>query len=217
MGSRSFKLAIASLGVVLTMPIGAIAQTSGTQPDTSSGGPQVAQPESGGVNWKGAGIGAATLLANVGYIPAKTVYAILGGITGGAGYALTGGNQQTANAIWRSSLGGDYVVTPEMIRGEAPLHFSGPPNPPAATPASQPLSSNPPPSMTASSAPVYPSTPSYSNTSASTSATTGVGAPPLSVPTHSGYSSSGTPTHFTTRITGPGDSGSGPVREHDIE
>ena len=128
MGSIRFKLAIASLGVVLAVPIGAIAQT--TQTD-QNGGPQVAQPESGGVNWKGAGIGAATLLANVGYIPAKTVYAILGGITGGAGYALTGGNQQTANAIWRSSLGGDYVLTPEMLRGQAPVHFSGPPVPPA--------------------------------------------------------------------------------------
>src|SRR5579863_3325984 len=160
----SYKVAMASLGVVLAMPVGAIAQTTGTQP----GEPQVGQPESGGVNWKGAGIGAATLLANVGYIPAKTVYAILGGITGGAGYALTGGNQETANTIWRSSLVGDYVLTPDMISGQAPVHFSGPPNPPAATPpANPPLSSNPPPAVTASSAPVYPNRPSYSSTSSS--------------------------------------------------
>ncbi|HKD66791.1 MAG TPA: hypothetical protein VKB84_08125 [Candidatus Binataceae bacterium] len=214
MGSIRFKLAIASLGVVLAVPIGAIAQT--TQTD-QNGGPQVAQPESGGVNWKGAGIGAATLLANVGYIPAKTVYAILGGITGGAGYALTGGNQQTANAIWRSSLGGDYVLTPEMLRGQAPVHFSGPPVPPeqnTVPPPVQPLSANPPPSVTASTAPVYPSTPSYSSSSTpSTSPPAGVGAPPVSMPSHSGYSSS----HFTTSITGPGDSGTGPVHEHDIE
>jgi hypothetical protein len=199
-----------SLGMTLAMPLCALAQT-GTQP----GEPQVGQPDSGGVNWKGAGIGAATLLANVGYIPAKTVYAILGGITGGAGYALTGGNQQTANAIWRSSLGGDYVLTPEMLSGQAPVHFSGPSDPPTGTPpASPPVSYNPPPSVTASSAPVYPSRP-YSGTS--TSPATGVGAPPLSVPSgHSGYSS-GASTRFTTRITGPGDSGTGPVRENDIE
>ena len=137
MGRIGYKVAIVSLGIALAMPIGAFAQTTGTQ----SGEPQVGQPESGGVNWKGAGIGAATLLANVGYIPAKTVYAILGGITGGAGYALTGGNQQTANSIWRSSLGGDYVLTPEMISGQTPVHFSGPTDPPAAMPpASPPLS-----------------------------------------------------------------------------
>jgi hypothetical protein len=209
MGRIGYKVAMVSLGIALAMPIGAFAQTTGTQ----SGEPQVGQPESGGVNWKGAGIGAATLLANVGYIPAKTVYAILGGITGGAGYALTGGNQQTANSIWRSSLGGDYVLTPDMISGQTPVHFSGPANPPAAMPpANPPLSYNPPPSVTASSAPVYPYRPS------NTSPSTGVGAPPLSVPAgSSGYSSSGTPTRFTTRITGPGDSGTGPVRENDIE
>lgn len=215
MRSIGYKLAMVSLGIALAMPICAIAQTTGTQ----AGGPQVGQPETGGVNWKGAGIGAATLLANVGYIPAKTVYAILGGITGGAGYALTGGNQQTANAIWRSSLGGDYVLTPEMISGQAPVHFSGPPDAPAAVPpASPPVSYNPPPSVTASSAPVYPYKSSYSSTAPSTSPATGVGAPPLSVPAgNSGYSSSGAPAHFTTRITGPGDSGTGPVRENDIE
>lgn len=219
MGSRGYKLAIASLSLALAMPISAIAQTSSTPPGDPAGTPQVEQPESGGVNWKGAGVGAATLLANVGYIPAKTVYAILGGIAGGAGFALTGGNQQTANSIWRSSLGGDYVLTPEMVSGQTPIHFSGPSNPTAPSPPpGQPMSSNPPPSVTASSAPVYPNTPTYSGTAASTSAASGVGAPPLSATSrHSGYGSSGGSTHFTTSITGPGDSGTGPVREHDIE
>src|SRR5690242_12335542 len=117
MRSKGHKLAIASLCIALAIPVGAIAQTDATEAQTN-GAPQVSQPQAGGVNWQGAGIGAATLLANVGYIPAKTVYAILGGIAGGAGYALTGGNQQTANSIWRSSLGGDYVLTPEMLRGD---------------------------------------------------------------------------------------------------
>ena len=84
----------------------------------------MAQPENGGVNWKGAGIGAAALVANVGYIPAKMAYAILGGIAGGVGYALTGGNEKAANTIWRSTLGGDYVVTPDMLSGQTPLHFT---------------------------------------------------------------------------------------------
>jgi hypothetical protein len=216
------RFAIASLGLVLAMPLGAVAQSTGGQSVNPPGTPQVEQPDNGGVNWKGAGIGAATLLANVGYIPAKTVYAILGGIAGGAGFALTGGNQQTANSIWRSSLGGDYVLTPDMIRGDAPVHFSGPSysvTPPA--PAQQTYSSNPPPAMAASTSPVYPNSSTvYPNTAASSSPPSStpsrVGAPPLSMPSGtSGYSSS-TP-HFTTSITGPGDSGTGPVREHDIE
>jgi hypothetical protein len=87
--------------------------------------PQVVQPPDGGVNWKGVGIGAGTVASNLVYVPAKLVYGILGGIAGGAGYALTGGNKQVADSIWRSSLGGDYVLTPENITGEKPIYFSG--------------------------------------------------------------------------------------------
>jgi hypothetical protein len=87
---------------------------------------QVPQPSDGNVNWKGVGIGAGTVAGNVLYVPAKVVYGILGGITGGASYLLTGGNTQTANTIWRSSLGGDYVLTPDMVAGQKPIHFSGP-------------------------------------------------------------------------------------------
>jgi hypothetical protein len=67
------------------------------------------------------------VVSNLVYVPAKLVYGILGGIAGGAGYALTGGNKQVANSIWRSSLGGDYVLTPDMMAGKEPIYFSGPP------------------------------------------------------------------------------------------
>jgi hypothetical protein len=93
---------------------------------SQAGQAQVPQPPDGDVNWKGVGIGAGTVAGNVLYVPAKVVYGILGGITGGASYLLTGGNTQTANTIWRSSLGGDYVLTPDMVAGQKPIHFSGP-------------------------------------------------------------------------------------------
>jgi len=94
----------------------------GAQPSQA----QVPQPSDNSVNWKGVGIGAGTVAGNILYVPAKVVYGILGGITGGASYVLTGGNTQTANTIWRSSLGGDYVLTPDMVAGQKPIHFSGP-------------------------------------------------------------------------------------------
>src|SRR5262249_37198684 len=56
-----------------------------------------------------------------------------GGIAGGAGYALTGGDQRVAETIWRSSLGGNYVITTDMITGEQPVHFSGPTSMPPMT------------------------------------------------------------------------------------
>jgi hypothetical protein len=103
----------------------------GQSPNSVAGGAQpsqaqVPQPPDNSVNWKGVGIGAGTVAGNIFYVPAKVVYGILGGITGGASYVLTGGNTQTANTIWRSSLGGDYVLTPDMVAGQKPVHFSGP-------------------------------------------------------------------------------------------
>jgi hypothetical protein len=78
------------------------------------------------VNWQGAGYGAAALFGNLLYIPAKLVYAVTGGIVGGGSYLVTGGNKQVSDTIWRSSLGGDYVLTPGMIQGKEPVYFSGP-------------------------------------------------------------------------------------------
>ena len=48
---------------------------------------------------------------------------------------VTGGNQTAANTVWRSSLGGDYVVTPQMLAGQQPINFSGPTNTPPNVPA----------------------------------------------------------------------------------
>ena len=122
---------------------------------TQTGQAQVPQPSDGNVNWKGVGIGAGTVAGNVLYVPAKVVYGILGGITGGASYLLTGGNTQTANTIWRSSLGGDYVLTPDMVAGQKPIHFSGPttttPEPSAPMSSAAPSAMNSTPMQTAPS------------------------------------------------------------------
>lgn len=128
------------LAVALIVGLSAMAWAQ----DSSSSGPvlgpntqaQVTQPDQGGVNWKGVGVGAGTVAGNVVYIPAKLAYGILGGIAGGAGYVLTGGNKQVANTIWRSSLGGDYVLTPDMVSGKEGVHFSGPTNTEPATSSS---------------------------------------------------------------------------------
>jgi hypothetical protein len=100
-----------------------------------------AQPTEAQLTWKSVGGGVGAAAGNVLYVPAKLVYGTLGVFAGGADYALTGGNQQVANTIWRSSLGGDYVITPDMISGQAPVHFSGPTSmPTAAVPETGPSS-----------------------------------------------------------------------------
>ena len=71
------------------------------------------------------GIGVGTVLTNVLYMPVKVVYATLGAITGGFAFVLTGGRMETASAIWVPSMGGTYVISPNMLRGEDPIYFSG--------------------------------------------------------------------------------------------
>jgi len=74
---------------------------------------------------KQAGIGIGTAVLNLLYIPAKITYATLGGVTGSLAYALTGGSLDAARHVWEPSLGGTYVLTPEMMRGQEPVRFSG--------------------------------------------------------------------------------------------
>ena len=127
---------------------------------------QVQQPPEGGINWPGTGYGVGALFANVLYVPAKLVYAILGGIVGGGTYLVTAGNTQAADTVWRSAWGGDYVVTPQMLAGQQPLNFSGPTETPPEPPApSSSTSSN---SSVAPIAPI-PSSSSVSGSSASAS------------------------------------------------
>lgn len=66
-----------------------------------------------------------TVLANVGYIPAKAVFAGIGAATSGVVYVATLGNVETARPIWDSSVRGNYVLTPSMIDGEQTIHFAG--------------------------------------------------------------------------------------------
>lgn len=89
------------------------------------------------------GMGTASVFVNLLYMPAKFVYAGLGGITGGVAYLLTGFNFEVADRVWAPSLGGNYVVTPAHLRNEEMLYFSGPTEPspepaPAVTAPSNP-------------------------------------------------------------------------------
>lgn len=139
MAKATLRTAIFALVLaVATAPLAheALAQTA--QPAASASATQVPQPQEGGVNWPGVGYGAGALFGNVLYIPAKLVYAVGGGLVGGLAYLVTAGNIQTSDTIWRSSLGGDYVLTPDMIEGNQPINFSGPTGTPPEN-AAQPL------------------------------------------------------------------------------
>lgn len=71
------------------------------------------------------GIGLVAVLANVVYMPVKVVYSVLGGVTGCFAYVLSGANKDVAAGVWVPSLGGDYVLTGDMMTGREPVHFNG--------------------------------------------------------------------------------------------
>lgn len=120
------KIGLLATVAALTVGSPAMTQTPNNNTSVQPTNTQVSQQSDDEPNWQGVGVGLGTVAGNLLYIPAKLAYGILGGIAGGASYVITGGNQQTANTVWRSTLGGDYVLTPEMISGQAPIHFSGP-------------------------------------------------------------------------------------------
>lgn len=65
-------------------------------------------------------------LFDLGYVPAKIVFGTAGAITSGLAYVFTLGNRRASNAVWDSSVMGDYIITPTMLeRGEHP-RFVGP-------------------------------------------------------------------------------------------
>jgi hypothetical protein len=71
------------------------------------------------------GTGALTVGANLLYMPCKLIYAMGGGLAAGIGYVFSGGDSDVVAPIVDASLRGDYVVTPENIRGKEPLQFIG--------------------------------------------------------------------------------------------
>jgi hypothetical protein len=105
-------IALVSFVAVLSAPLHA--QTAGSnQP--------AAEPVTEELGW---GFGSA--LANVLYIPAKVTYAGLGLLTGGLGFVLTGGRADVANNIIYPAVRGNYVVTPNHLKGNDPIYFVGP-------------------------------------------------------------------------------------------
>lgn len=72
-----------------------------------------------------AGLGSASMFSTLIYGPVKLTWAILGGTIGGLGYLFSAGSLDVAKKIWIPSLGGNYVITPEMLTGEQSIHFFG--------------------------------------------------------------------------------------------
>ena len=74
---------------------------------------------------EGTGIQVASWLLTIPYCVGKSAFAIAGSVVGGLGYAFSGGNSETAQAIWTKSVYGTYILRAAHLRGEEPIHFFG--------------------------------------------------------------------------------------------
>lgn len=91
----------------------------------ASPGSVVADETSGSSSEEGTGIKVAGWAVTVPYCLAKSTFAALGGIIGGFAYVFSGGNAETAKAVWTTSIFGTYIIRPEHLRGQEPVHFLG--------------------------------------------------------------------------------------------
>lgn len=80
---------------------------------------------SGTSNSDGTGIQVGSWLLTIPYCIGKSAFAVAGSVVGSLGYAFSGGNPNTAEAIWTSSVYGTYILRPAHLRGEEPIHFLG--------------------------------------------------------------------------------------------
>lgn len=72
------------------------------------------------------GWGMAAVGTNLGYIPAKFLYAVGGSFVSLVAWGVSAGNTDVALGILQPALTGTWVVTPEMLEGEDPILFVGP-------------------------------------------------------------------------------------------
>src|SRR5437588_9060701 len=86
-----------------------------------------AEGDSGGNTAADLGLGVASFLVSIPYGAAKIATALLGGIVGGFTYVLSGFNKKAADQVWYTTIPGDYVITPDQLRGKRDIRFTGVP------------------------------------------------------------------------------------------
>ena len=73
------------------------------------------------------GLGVASFVCSLPYGAAKVTMALVGGIVGSFTYVLSGFDRKAADSVWYTTIEGDYIVTPDHLRGKKDLRFTGVP------------------------------------------------------------------------------------------
>jgi hypothetical protein len=111
----------AVMAVVLA---GLVARAAVAQ-DTSLDGDEARRPVEEESYLAQFGWGMAAIGANLGYMPAKFLYAMGGGLVGLLAYGVTVGDSDTVQGILSPSIGGTWVLTPDNLRNPDTILFVG--------------------------------------------------------------------------------------------
>ena len=104
------RLRVAALGMVVALAL-AIS-------------PSTAEPLEPSLATEG-GLGAGAALASLVYAPLKIAYVTGGLALCSASWMWTWGDSGVSSEIYRASLAGDYVITPDHLIGKTDIEFSG--------------------------------------------------------------------------------------------
>jgi len=63
-----------------------------------------------------AGVAVGVTAGNLWFVPIKAIAVTVGAMSGALSYVATGGNEDLTRQIWRDTLRGPYVITPELAR-----------------------------------------------------------------------------------------------------
>ena len=70
-------------------------------------------------------MGLGSLLVTPVYGALKLALATAGGVVGTLTWLFTGGDNETAGKVWDTTVKGTYVISPEHLAGERPIHLTG--------------------------------------------------------------------------------------------
>jgi hypothetical protein len=89
------------------------------------------------------GWGLGAVGTNLVYMPVKIVWALTGSLTALLAWGFSAGNSDVALSVLHPTLGGTWVVTPDMLRGKEPILFIGPSYEPKAETSAPPPAREP--------------------------------------------------------------------------
>lgn len=110
--------------VILALPLCQVFTMSGNVMAQGESDKTVTTSDNSGENplktfGRGMGSGILSLI----YTPVKLGVSMAGGIVGGLAYPLSGLNANASKLIWKKSLGGDYVISDAVLKGEKDLEL----------------------------------------------------------------------------------------------